>query len=529
MEPWQLATLIHVQLGELSAAEQLLTHALTALPQDASLYNSLGNVLSRAQRWPEAIEAYQQAISLQPVYPGALTNLGNAYVQQQATEQAKNCYLRALTADEDYPDAHFNYARLLLSLQQTQEAEQHLRRTLAIIPQHAAALGQLAELCLQRADYAQAIELLTQRVTLQPQHAAGWQSLGNAKAKLSQFAAAIDCYSQALSLDPALEEIEYQLATAYLAQGDRDSALQHYLRQLAHAPHLESLYNIGVLLSDKQRDDDAIRYFQQALSLDPTYQPAQLNLAAIYLKKNSLTEAIHHYTQALMLDPDNVEIQHILQALTATDTPTAAPLSYAEHLFDHYATVYDQHLTQQLKYQAPHALFDRVASALYPEPNSLVILDLGCGTGLAGALFAPYAKRLIGVDISSNMIELARTKHLYHELITADLETALAQQQAIDLIIAADVFPYLGDLHSVFSLAYQALKPGGMLAFTTEQAAGTGYVLQKSIRYAHSAHYLTELTLKTGFTLYDQAAIVLRQQYQQPVDGWLFLVRKPQG
>ena len=58
-----------------------------------------------------------------------------------------------------------------------------------------------------------------------------------------------------------------------------------------------------------------------------------------------------------------------------------------------------------------------------PGRDKLAILDLGCGTGLAGLAFQPLAARLDGVDLSPAMIEKARARGIYDHLDVADLET----------------------------------------------------------------------------------------------------------
>ena len=98
------------------------------------------------------------------------------------------------------------------------------------------------------------------------------------------------------------------------------------------------------------------------------------------------------------------------------------------------------------------------------------MLDLGCGTGLCGPLIAPQADAIDGVDVSSAMLEQARKLGVYRELIHAILGEFLAVTASrSDLILAADVFIYVGDLAAVFlRSARRILEPGGCLAFTVE-------------------------------------------------------------
>ncbi len=86
--------------------------------------------------------------------------------------------------------------------------------------------------------------------------------------------------------------------------------------------------------------------------------------------------------------------------------------------------------------------------ALGREPRFDRALDLGCGTGLAGAVFAPRVDSLVGVDLSAAMVEQARRTGRYNHLHVSDVLEFLAREGdgCADLVIAADVLPYCSDL-----------------------------------------------------------------------------------
>ena len=88
--------------------------------------------------------------------------------------------------------------------------------------------------------------------------------------------------------------------------------------------------------------------------------------------------------------------------------------------------------------------------------SSLDVLDLGCGTGQAGAWVKDYARSMVGVDLSSAMLSEARRKGLYQELyemsITEYVDSVVSKgdngcsSSTFDVIVAAEVFSYIGDL-----------------------------------------------------------------------------------
>ncbi len=68
--------------------------------------------------------------------------------------------------------------------------------------------------------------------------------------------------------------------------------------------------------------------------------------------------------------------------------------------FDSFAASFDSKLAKLL-YRAPALVAEMLAEPDVEASKSLDVLDAGCGTGLCGPLIAPYARRLVGVDLSA--------------------------------------------------------------------------------------------------------------------------------
>ncbi len=194
---------------------------------------------------------------------------------------------------------------------------------------------------------------------------------------------------------------------------------------------------------------------------------------------------------------------------------------YVRHLFDQFATDYDQRMIGQLGYSAPQIL--RVlADMVMAGRDSLAILDLGCGTGLTGVAFADIAYRLDGIDLSPAMIEKARSRNLYDLLAVADIETWLREGGAdYDLILAADTLVYLGDLEPVFAGAANRLKLDGFFLFTVEANPGEGFKLGPKRRWRHAEAYLRDLAdFIPGFDVAGLVACAPRHEANVPVEGF---------
>jgi len=488
------------------------------------LYNSKGNVYLRLHQYDDAIKQYQKAIDCDKHYAAAFNNLGKAYYSQEQLDKAKEYYQTAINLADHYDDAHYNLGILLTKLGENKEAIQHLEKSVSLNPNRPAAYGQLAEVYLQEADYPKAIDHYKRRLDDEPEHTESYFSLGQAYLKNDQIDDAVAAFKKTLILEPKHTEANHYLANAHLASGDSDTAVNYYFRQLEVNPMIESYYNIGVLLMHQNRQKESLQYLEQTAKMDPFYLPAHINLGALYLKMNRLSDAIRHYEDALKIKPDDIEIQHIISALSEGKTPEQAPKEYLSHLFDQYATYYDKHLTDVLQYKVHELLFKAIEDEMSTKDSEWTILDLGCGTGLCGNMLKPFAKQLIGIDVSEKMISTAKEKNIYDVLKIEDVGTALDEFKENDVIVAGDVFTYIGKLDTIFEKARKALKPKGLFAFTVEKTYTEPYELQKSIRYAHSKKYLTDLAEKTHFNILRFDNITLRKERNVPVEGYLIIL-----
>jgi len=146
---------------------------------------------------------------------------------------------------------------------------------------------------------------------------------------------------------------------------------------------------------------------------------------------------------------------------------TATPAEVAES-YDRSAASYDTDL-DAWSYQAPGEVAERVA-ALDPPPEA--VLDVGCGTGLAGkALRAQgFAGRLVGLDISSVSLRLAQESGAYDDVRPADLQQPLpVDDDAVDALVCVGVMTYLPDVEAVWREFARVVRPGGHVVVTQRE------------------------------------------------------------
>jgi predicted TPR repeat methyltransferase len=196
-----------------------------------------------------------------------------------------------------------------------------------------------------------------------------------------------------------------------------------------------------------------------------------------------------------------------------------------EQVFDSFASSFDAKLAK-LGYRAPELVVGALGAMVGGNERWGTVADLGCGTGLVGALVRQRADRLVGVDLSRAMLEQARRRDVYDELAHSDLVSFLrGHGGSFDVVIAADVLCYFGVLDEVIAATREALRPGGVIVFTVESmpVGSDDWCLAMTGRYAHSPGYLAR-----ALTRFDEVTIdpcEVRLEAGLPVAGLLVSAR----
>ena len=339
-----------------------------------------------------------------------------------------------------------------------------------------------------------------------------------------QLALAIDSYCLAARLNPFDADIFFNLALAYKNAGDSDKAVVAYVAALAIDPDdYDVHYNLGRLYNEMGHRNQAITALENALAIRSDFAPALTNLGAIYAGHGMCDKAVAVYERLLVIGYKPMAANHIIHALKG-QTTDAAPFSYVKELFDDCAGHFEERLVGDLFYDIPRQLVDFLRAHDGDRKTYGRMLDLGCGTGLCGQAFARMAESITGVDLSVAMIAKAREKEVYKEIVEGDIVSSLDGAPVYDLIVAGDVFIYLGELESVFSNLPDCLAKDGRIVFSTEFLAGRGYRLQPSGRYAHSTSYITILAAENGLEVRAVKSVNIRQEYGRWIAGELFIV-----
>ncbi len=271
----------------------------------------------------------------------------------------------------------------------------------------------------------------------------------------------------------------------------------------------------------------AAEVMAQALEEAPEWAEGRFTLAEMLTGAGDTAGAIAAYRAYLAADPaDSMGAEARLALLGAIPALAALPDAYVQRLFDQYAPRFDTALVEKLSYRAPALLQAAIAQAA-PGRRFARTYDLGCGTGLAGVALRAVTDWLGGVDLSPAMVRLAEDKRIYDDLRTGDMARALKELGApCDLIMAADVLVYCGDLAPLFAAVKNALTVGGLFAFTVQRAESGTFSLGPEQRFSHSRAYIADLAAAAGLTVIILGNAVTRQEKGADVPGMIAVLRR---
>lgn len=445
----------------------------------------------------ESKEALKPALLIvkdQPNNIEYLKLLGGIYHDLRDYEQAILIFNRALKInDRDYQTIS-NLANSLKETRQYEEAEKNYQLSLALQPN-------------------------------QPDALTNYGLLKQVNAKLDE---AISLHRKSIQLAPNNVTALYNLAFALTEKGEHDAALQTYSKVIQFMPnHVRALCDIAHIYLKSNQAERTLPYLQHAVLIAPNDEQAHLNYGAAHNMMGNYDLAEASFNEALRVNPDNQTAQYYLAILRGDNSIASSPDKYVQELFDGYAETFDAQLIGKLHYKTPELIGNMVKKHI-DTLKQYNILDLGCGTGLAGIHLEDISEHMIGIDLSSKMLKKAEARNIYDELVVSGIEQYFETHNfQPDIVVSADVFVYIGDISAIFDKVSKSLSPNGLFAFSTEDTKDAeSFTLKSSGRYAHNENHIRSLADKNHFVFLDNQKTIIRYEANEPIHGQVYLLKK---
>jgi predicted TPR repeat methyltransferase len=537
--------------------------ALAVNAENPETYNTMGKVLKARGKTSQAIDAFWKAVKLDPGYIDACHNLGGELLRQNQAEEAVFVFKRLLDrkpdtiatysrlgkallfldripeaikafkkciqADPDNAQAYQNLGAALELAGNQDEAFDAFQKAILFAPDSAEAHHRLGNYLLARKKMAEAIVELEKAIEKRPDFSEAYNSLGIALKSEGRVEEAIEAYKKSIRINPKHPQTFNNMAVALNAIGNNHDAFEAYRTAISLEPNNPYVFqNVGILLKNQGKLNEALMAFEQAVTLFPEYADAHHNIGSILIEMGDMDQALLALQKAAQFDPSNLSAKYMAAALSG-ENPKGIPPEYVKELFNQYSNRFDKHLIGQLSYQTPQHLRKALDDTIGMHKNFDKVLDIGCGTGLAGDIFRDIAGFLVGVDISNEMISSAEKKSIYNTLHVSEINDFLYNcRENFDLVIAADVFVYFGDLEPLFSCLEKRLNQEAYLLFSIESCPDEGYILRSTGRFAHGTNYIKSLAENHHFKVTAVNPVVLRKENEKSVEGEIFICKYSQ-
>lgn len=570
---FQKAVNLH-QNGALNEAEQIYRQILETAPKNADVLNLLGLIAQQRGFHQEAASYFYRAAESAPNHFPVFFNLAVSLEALNRHLEALEAYAKSLQLKPQTKEAHFGRANIFWHIGNTKQAQKEFEAAIAIDADYAEAQVNSAEMNDDEAK----LENLKLKY---PKCAAAYYYLGRRKFSAGNYTQAQKYLSVADEL-LASDEIKTLLAVSLLQNKcEQEKALTLLYQAVELNPHnAEALLKIADFQANQKNYAEAEKYYKKAIEFSPQNLSAHTNYAAMLIKTKRTLEALEEYRAAVLIAPETPEISYnlaqilrelkdyeqalllmfnafysapehndwginiaeTLALLNKTEPEKAKKIAqnwyekmpdniiarhswnavngktdaddseYNRLLFNVFAPTYEATLSN-INYKAAA----EIASICGKCGGK--ILDLGCGSGILGAALKNNENEIFGVDISEQMLKSAELKNSYKQLICGDIINFLQNNsEHFDLIVAADVFCYFGNLSPIFEHCFPS-----KFVFSIEVDDKTEtYVLQANGRYKHNPQYAENLLKTVGYQKITQTQSVIRTEDGEDVIGSIF-------
>lgn len=207
IEPAHQGALHHLALvlaaqDDGAGAVRAIETALSRFPNSAELWLARGSILHGLARYPDAICAFERALSLQSPYPEADNLLGATLLTLDRPMEASEHFEAAIRAAPDLAEAHSNLGASLLALGRPQEAISRLEHAIRLKPDYGRAMRNLGAALLDLERENEALAWFQSAIVLTPDDATLHYDMGISLAKLGRMSEAVAALDRAIELQP---------------------------------------------------------------------------------------------------------------------------------------------------------------------------------------------------------------------------------------------------------------------------------------------------------------------------------------
>jgi len=301
----------YYRVGHKDMAVQAYTEAIAIDPSDPNGFAGRGDVLTILHLTEQALADYSEAIRLDPAHARALAGRGIVYGDLGRDDLALSDLSRAIELDPEFARAYSHRGGLYARRGENEAALADYNTLLRLVPGDAGTYKDRGGLLVRMSRFDEAIKDLDEAIRLDPARATTYQNRGAAYNGLGQYERAIRDLSEAIRLDPDNAGAHTNRGLAQFAIGEYDEALADLSESIQLAPrHAVPCFNRAQVFDRLGFRDRAIEDYERALRLDPRMAAAQAALGKLRGELAQSRRGGRESDMAIQLGPSQVNLHY---------------------------------------------------------------------------------------------------------------------------------------------------------------------------------------------------------------------------
>lgn len=275
---------------------------------DVMLYTKLGGLYASSEQYAEAVQAYQKALKLRNNDAFIYVSLGSIYQTLGENDKALDAYKKALELCPEYKYNYINIANIELAKKNYNDAEDYYSKFLTLYPDNNEAKSNLAESYFMNDKSEKACEIFHSMYDKNPDGFKDFAKYGTALYKMKDYKNAIPILEKAVEQDNNSVKSLAQLALCYQNTDNIPKAETIYAKLFELAPNMnEFRLDYANMLSAQQKDDEAIKQYNEYIKSYPKDPEGYINLGALYKRLDNVDLATDNFEKAYNLDSTDID------------------------------------------------------------------------------------------------------------------------------------------------------------------------------------------------------------------------------
>ena len=311
---------LYTEMKEYAFAERYLRRAMELSPNKGEHYYQLGLIRFRQEQWRPALELFRQALEIGFGRNGAQVwrSIGDVQLELFDRDAALQAYTEALRIQPGDSRTRLALGRFYLEQGEPGRAEEHLRAVLETDPSLHAAHSLMGRAYQQSGDLQSAVTVLREALDKDPADQESRYALGRAflaMGRADEGTAELDKY-QRIRQQVAGAESHYKSGLSSLERGKLSEAEESLREAVRLAPEYgPSLHSLGTLLLDRGSPQEASVFLERSVQVNPLIAATWYSLGAAYFKSGRLTEALEAAKRAIALNEDDPQYQQLFREI----------------------------------------------------------------------------------------------------------------------------------------------------------------------------------------------------------------------